>query len=254
PLGTLGTRAYTLALDCRPSPTARATILAVERLVHTSIALARARQQQREQAALWPEQTPEEQLGLICASPAMIDLVKTTRRIASATVPVLITGETGSGKEVLARALHQASGRRDRIFLPFNCTAVPRDMLDAHLFGYRRGAFTGAHDDFAGVIRSASGGTLFLDEIGEMPLEVQPKLLRFLESSEIHPLGEPRPLSVDVRIVAATNADLEQLMNDGRFREDLYYRLHVVRLRVPPLRDRREEIVLLVESMLEKLA
>jgi DNA-binding NtrC family response regulator len=127
-------------------------------------------------------------------------------------------------------------------------------MIDSQLFGYRRGAFTGAHDHFPGVIRAAAGGTLFLDEIGEMPLDVQPKLLRFLESGEIHPLGEPRPLTVDVRIVAATNANLEQLVADGRFREDLFYRLNVVRLQVPPLRERREEIPLLVHHFIDRFS
>jgi DNA-binding NtrC family response regulator len=125
-------------------------------------------------------------------------------------------------------------------------------MLDAQLFGYRKGAFTGAADAFQGVIRAAAGGTLFLDEIGEVALDVQPKLLRFLESGEIHPLGEPRPLAVDVRVLAATNADLEQMVEDGRFREDLFYRLNVVRLHVPPLRERREEIPPLVHHYLER--
>jgi DNA-binding NtrC family response regulator len=125
-------------------------------------------------------------------------------------------------------------------------------MLDAQLFGYRKGAFTGAADAFPGVIRAAAGGTLFLDEIGEVALDVQPKLLRFLESGEIHPLGEPRPLSVDVRVVAATNADLEKMVDEGRFREDLFYRLNVVRLHVPPLRERREEIPPLVQHYLDK--
>ena len=125
--------------------------------------------------------------------------------------------------------------------------AKARDF-DAQLFGYRRGAFTGASGDHPGVVRAAEGGTLFLDEIGEMPLDVQPKLLRFLESGEIFPLGETQPVHVNVRVVAATNADLDRLVAEGRFREDLFYRLNVVRLRVPPLRDRREEIPLLVRA------
>jgi DNA-binding NtrC family response regulator len=127
-------------------------------------------------------------------------------------------------------------------------------MIDSQLFGYKRGAFTGAVDGFAGVIRAAANGTLFLDEIGEMPLEVQPKLLRFLESGEVHPLGEPRPIAVDVRVVAATNADLEKLVALGRFREDLFYRLNVVPLKVPPLRERREEIPLLVQHFVDRFS
>jgi DNA-binding NtrC family response regulator len=142
--------------------------------------------------------------------------------------------------------------RSDRVFLPFNCSTVPRDMLDSQLFGHKRGSFTGAQNDAPGMIRSANGGTLFLDEIGEMAIETQPKLLRFLESGEILPLGESKPVLVDVRIVAATNANLDRLMSDGRFREDLYYRLNVIRIDIPPLRERREEIPALVEHFLEK--
>jgi DNA-binding NtrC family response regulator len=166
-------------------------------------------------------------------------------------VNVLLTGETGVGKELFARALHQASQRRERPFLPFNCSTVPRDLIDSQLFGHRRGAFTGAHDDTIGMIRSAAHGTLFLDEIGDMSLEAQPKLLRFLESGEILPLGETKPHHVDVRIVAATNAKLDQLVADGRFREDLYYRLNVIKIHIPPLRERREEIPALVDHFLD---
>ncbi len=205
-----------------------------------------------EEIALWPPEPTAHQLGMVVAAENMVELVNTSRRLAPSTIPVLITGETGTGKELLARALHDASPRKDKPFIPFNCSAVARDMLDAQLFGYRRGAFTGAHDAFQGVIRAAVGGTLFLDEIGEITPAVQPKLLRFLESGEIHPLGEPKPLIVDVRVVAATNANLEQLVADGRFREDLFYRLNVVRLQVPPLRERREEIPVLVQHYLDK--
>ncbi|HQZ39235.1 MAG TPA: sigma-54 dependent transcriptional regulator [Vicinamibacterales bacterium] len=253
PLGTLGTRRYELLVEPCASPAARTTLLGVERMARASVALTRLRRDDRERAALWPEHTPEDQLGLVYASEAMAELVKTTRRIAPSTATVLITGETGAGKEVVARALHQASGRSGT-FLPFNCTTVPRDMLDSQLFGYRRGAFTGAVEEYQGLIRSAEHGTLFLDEIGEMPLELQPKLLRFLEAGEILPFGETRPIHVDVRIVAATNADLDQLVGEGRFREDLYYRLNVIRLRVPPLRERREEVPLLVQSLLDRFA
>jgi DNA-binding NtrC family response regulator len=165
---------------------------------------------------------------------------------------VLLTGETGVGKELFARAVHLASTRSDRTFLPFNCSTVPREMFDSQLFGHKRGSFTGAIGDSLGVIRSAAGGTLFLDEIGEMTIETQPKLLRFLESGEILPLGETKPQLVDVRIVAATNANLDQLVADGRFREDLFYRLNVIRINIPPLCERREEIPALVEHFLER--
>lgn len=165
---------------------------------------------------------------------------------------VLLSGETGVGKELFARAVHQSSPRSDRVFFPFNCSTVPRDMFDSQLFGHKRGSFTGAVDESKGVIRAAAGGTLLLDEIGEMTIETQPKLLRFLESGEILPLGESKPQHVDVRIVAATNANLEQLVAEGRFREDLYYRLNVIRINIPPLRERREEIPALVQHFLEQ--
>lgn len=250
-LGTHRNLQYEIVATPQPTSRARITLLAIERLVHSALALARARQMAREQAALWPDH-PEQQLGLICASERMLDLTKTIRRVAGSNITVLLVGETGVGKELFARALHQASARSDRVFMPFNCSAVPRDMFDSQLFGHKRGSFTGAHEDAPGVIRSASGGTLFLDEIGEMSMDVQPKLLRFLESGEVQPLGDPKPRLVDVRIVAATNANLDQLVAGGRFREDLYYRLNVIRINIPPLRERREEIPALVEHFLEK--
>ncbi len=245
---------FTVLVQPHPTATARATLLAVERLIQIALALSRARHQEREQTALWPEPSPEQQLGLVCTSERMLELIKSVRRIAPSNLTVLISGETGVGKELFARALHQASPRHERIFLPFNCTTVPRDIIDSMLFGYRRGAFTGAQDDSPGLIRAAAGGTLFLDEIGEMGAETQPKLLRFLESGEILPLGETRPQLVDVRVVAATNANLDQLVADGKFREDLYYRLSVIPLHVPPLRERREEIPLLVDYFLDKFS
>jgi hydrogenase-4 transcriptional activator len=155
---------------------------------------------------------------------------------------VLITGESGTGKELVARAIHVGSHRSGATFLPYNCTTTGRDLADSQLFGHRRGSFTGAVSDQPGLVRTAVGGTLFLDEIGDLPLDVQPKLLRFLEQHEIMPIGETKPQRVDVRVLAATNADLEQQVAEGKFREDLYYRLAVIRIHVPPLRERREEI------------
>jgi hydrogenase-4 transcriptional activator len=207
----------------------------------------------RERTRMGPEEEEENALagsslmpGFIHSSPAMTKLVEEVHKIRSSDVTVLVTGESGTGKELVARAIHALSARRDKIFVPFNCTAVPKELSEGYLFGYRRGAFTGAVKDSDGVIRTAAGGTLFLDEVGDLPLDVQPKLLRFLQEGEIQPLGEQRPAKVDVRIIAATNTDLEEMVSDGRFREDLYYRLNVIRLRVPPLRERRSEISTIV--------
>ncbi len=180
--------------------------------------------------------------GFIHSSPAMTALVDEVYKIRSSDVTVLVTGESGTGKELVSRAIHTISNRKDKIFVPFNCTAVPKELAEGHLFGYKKGAFTGAVADSPGTIRTADGGTLFLDEIGDLPLDVQPKILRFLQEGEIQPLGEKKPLKVDVRIIAATNMPLEEKVADGTFREDLYYRLNVIRLRVPPLRERRSEI------------
>jgi hydrogenase-4 transcriptional activator len=192
--------------------------------------------------------------GFIHSSPAMQALVDEINKIRSSDVTVLVTGESGTGKELVARAIHQVSARRDKNFVAFNCTAVPRELSESYLFGYRKGAFTGAVNDSPGVLRAASGGTLFLDEVGDLPLDVQPKLLRFLQEGEIQPLGEQHPVKVDVRVVAATNADLEKMVSERRFREDLYYRLNVIRLRVPPLRERRSEIQPLVQHYVKHYA
>jgi DNA-binding NtrC family response regulator/tetratricopeptide (TPR) repeat protein len=180
--------------------------------------------------------------GFLAASAAMARVVEQIQRMQTNSLTVLITGESGTGKELVARAIHVGSSRGGSMFLPYNCTTTGRDLADSQLFGHRRGAFTGAVSDQPGLVRSAAGGTLFLDEIGDLALDVQPKLLRFLEHSEIMPVGETRPQRVDVRVLAATNADLEQRVAEGKFREDLYYRLSVIRIHVPPLRERREEI------------
>ena len=180
--------------------------------------------------------------GFLCASAAMNRVVDQIQRLQGNDLTVLITGESGTGKELIARAIHVGSPRSAATFLPYNCTTTTRDLADSQLFGHRRGSFTGAVSDQIGLVRTAAGGTLFLDEVGDLPLDVQPKLLRFLEQGEIMPVGENRPLPVDVRVLAATNADLEQRVAEGKFREDLYYRLSVIRIHVPTLRQRREEI------------
>jgi DNA-binding NtrC family response regulator len=225
---------------------------AVRKTIQTVTELEALRRDVNERSAIWPADEFTTYDDAVFAAQPMIDILKTIRKLASSNITVLLTGETGTGKEILARALHHGSIRADKPFLPFNCSAVPRDLVESQLFGHRRGAFSGAHDNFDGVIRSAAGGTLFLDEIGELSLEVQPKLLRFLESNEIHPLGEPRPVKVDVRLVAASNAKLEQLVAQGQFREDLFYRLNVIRFKVPPLRERREEIPHLAHHFLRR--
>jgi DNA-binding NtrC family response regulator len=212
------------------------------------------RESERSRAALWPADPVELEEGALFIAEEMQALLTTARRIAATNVPVLITGETGTGKEILARTIHAYSSRAKAAFLPFNCSSTPRDMLDSQLFGHRRGAFTGALESAPGIVRAAAEGTLFLDEIGDMPLEVQPKLLRFLEAGEVHPIGEPKPIRVDVRVIAATNAPLDRLVSQGRFREDLFYRLNIVPLHLPPLRGRRVEIPALATHYLTRYA
>ena len=180
--------------------------------------------------------------GFVCASAAMQRVADQIQRMQGNDLTVLITGESGTGKDLVARAIHAGSPRAEHMFLPYNCTSATRELADSQLFGHRRGSFTGAVADQPGVLRTAVGGTLFLDEVGDLPLDVQPKLLRFLEQGEVLPVGDTRPQRVDVRVVAATNVDLESRVGEGTFREDLFYRLSVIHMHVPPLRDRREEI------------
>ncbi len=189
------------------------------------------------------------QPGVIIASPAMERLFDVVRQVAASPATILITGESGSGKEVVAHALHEASGRSGP-FVAVNCAALPGELLESELFGHEAGAFTGAIAARPGRIRAADGGTLLLDEVGEMAPAAQAKLLRCLESGEVDPVGATVPVSVDVRIIAATHVDLAERVAAGRFREDLYYRLNVIPIPVPPLRERPEEIALLVDHFL----
>jgi DNA-binding NtrC family response regulator len=253
PLGRAGHRRWELHVTPAPGLAAAVACDAVRRAVAAACELHEARREAKERVSLWSDLGTD--TGQAEAAPTKMQaLLATAHRVATAPVTVLITGETGVGKELIAEELHKRSGRAHGAFLAFNCTSVPRDMVESQLFGYRRGAFTDAKESFLGLLRAADGGTLFIDEIGELGLESQPKLLRFLESGEVHPLGETRPVKVDVRVVAATNAPLEHLLGEGRFREDLYYRLNVVRLRVPPLRERREEIPRLATLFLDRFA
>jgi two-component system, NtrC family, response regulator len=188
--------------------------------------------------------------GLVGDSPQIQDIFRMVRRVGPSDVPVLITGESGTGKELVARAIHRQSARQAAAFVPINCGAIPETLLESELFGYERGAFTGASQQRKGRIESAQGGTLFLDEIGDIPLALQVKLLRFLQEHEIMRLGGKDAIDVDARILAATNVDLRKAINEGRFREDLYYRLCVVTVAVPPLRDRPSDIPLLARTFL----
>jgi two-component system nitrogen regulation response regulator GlnG len=191
---------------------------------------------------------------LVGRSPDMIEVFKTIGRVARSDVAVLITGESGTGKELIANAIHDASARAERPLVTVNAAAIPRELLESELFGHERGAFTGAVEARPGRFREAEGGTLFLDEIGDMPLELQAKLLRVLQSGEVTSVGGGRPERVDVRILAATHRDLETAVATGRFREDLLYRLRVVPIHVPPLRERREDVGVLAEHFIQRYA
>lgn len=185
-------------------------------------------------------------------SRVMQEIFKMIEKVGPAPATVLITGESGVGKEVVARTVHHSSPRCDNVFLPVNCSAIPENLLESQLFGHIKGSFTGAINTQEGLFQRGRGGSIFLDEIGEMPLSLQPKLLRVIEEKKVMPVGSTNPIPVDVRIIASTNRNLKKEVEAGRFREDLYYRLNVVGLHIPPLRERKEDIPLLVEHLLKR--
>lgn len=191
---------------------------------------------------------------ILTRSPIMEAVLRSAHLIAQTDASVLITGESGTGKELVAHAMHAASPRRAKPFITVNCAALPESLAESLLFGHRKGAFTGADSHQAGLIGAADGGTLLLDEIGELPLNLQAKLLRFLESGEVLPLGDSRPKYLDVRVFAATHRDLYAMAQTGEFRLDLFYRLNIVPVELPPLRERREDIELLIKHFLHQFA
>ncbi len=191
---------------------------------------------------------------MIFRSERMMRVAEIVERVARRDVTVLITGKSGTGKELVASALVEASGRADRAYVTFNCAAIAKDLAEAELFGHKSGAFTGATSARAGLFRQADGGTIFLDEIAELDLDVQGKLLRVIQEGEVRPVGEDRPVKVDVRIISATHRDLLQQVHAGRFREDLFYRLNVVRIDLPPLSDRPEDVDPLIDHFVKKYA
>jgi two-component system NtrC family response regulator len=192
--------------------------------------------------------------GMLGGSPQMQDVFTTIRKVSTTNAPVLVLGDSGTGKEMVASAIHRLSSRKTGTFVAINCGAIPETLLESELFGHERGAFTGAHVQRKGRIETAHGGTLFLDEIGELPMLLQVKLLRFLQEQTIERIGGRQPIQVDSRIIAATNVDLKKAMTEGAFREDLFYRLAVVVIKLPPLRERENDIKILAQSFLRRAA
>lgn len=190
--------------------------------------------------------------NIIGSSSGLKAVLETVKKVAVRDTSVLITGESGTGKELIAQAIHHNSPRKDQRFMAINCGALPESVLESELFGYKKGAFTGASSDRKGILETADGGTLFLDEIGNLPLTVQKTLLRFLQEQEFMRIGDTRPIKVDVRVISATNADLLQEMDEGRYREDLYYRLNVVNIHLPALRERRSDLPLLAAHFIRQ--
>ncbi len=199
------------------------------------------------------ESSEEEDGRLIGDSAAMSRVRELIHRVARSQAPVHIFGESGTGKELVARLIHDSGPRSEQPFVPVNCGAIPSELMESELFGHRRGSFTGAVEDKDGLIRSAEGGTLFLDEIGDLPLHMQVKLLRVIQERAVRPVGETQELPIDVRILSASHRDLSELVAQGKFREDLFYRINVIDLKVPPLRDRQDDILQLATHLLNRL-
>jgi transcriptional regulator with PAS, ATPase and Fis domain len=227
-------------------------VRSVAELVRVAVSRTAENDTDDDEQNLWPRSMLPGGEDAVFRSPRMTELLKIAVRLAATNLPILLTGETGTGKEVFARIIHEHSQGKRGPFVPYNCSAMSRDLVESQLFGHRRGAFTGATDSFPGIIRAAERGTLFLDEVGDLDPAIQPKLLRFLEGAEIHSIGELKPQLVPVRIVAATNADLDDLVDQQRFRRDLFYRLGVAKLALPPLRERKDEIPALASLFLER--
>ncbi len=232
----------------KPFPSNDAVALAVAKAAEHHRLLERA---QRLEERLLSRERFGELLGI---STKMQDVYRLIDGVASATSTVLILGESGTGKELVARAIHQHSGRASKPFVPVNCAAIPKDLVESELFGHVRGAFTGAQAARAGLFETANGGTIFLDEVGDLPIAAQVKLLRTLQEGEVKRVGSDETKSVDVRVLAATNVDLKSKIERGEFRRDLYYRLHVIAINLPPLREREDDVVLLASHFMRKLA
>ncbi len=230
----------------KPFEPAELTVLVTKALERQALA--------RENESLRAQVDRGRSAGIVGKSPAMQRVLDLVERIASTRTTILITGESGTGKERIARAVHDSSERAKEPFLVVNCGALPENLMESELFGHEKGAFTGAQTRSMGLFREADGGTLFLDEVGELPLALQVKLLRVLQERKVRPVGGAQEVSVDVRVLAATNRNVEADVESGRFRQDLYYRLNVIRLELPPLRERREDVPVLADRFAERFA
>jgi two-component system NtrC family response regulator len=236
------------AYDFLPKPV---DVDALKIILHRAFYLAEIEAENHKMQELWKSESFQ---GMLGTSPAMQQVFATIRKVANTNAPVLILGESGTGKEMAAQAIHARSERKDGPFVAINCGAIPENLLESELFGHEKGSFTGAHIQRVGKVEMAHGGTLFLDEIGELPLPLQVKILRFLQDQKVERIGGRREIPVDTRVIAATNIDIAKALKEGAFREDLYYRLAVVVLRLPGLRERLEDIPLLAQAFLRKFA